>query len=120
LKRYPAFMVFGFITLLLATAAAFSSAPVPRANPCGLGPASQHPVSAANEINPGLVIRNAFSLATSLSRIDSSSPNGITPQSVVPATLESHGLGIADILAFSVCEIGFHSLLRAPPAPLLN
>lgn len=120
MKRYREFLVLGFLTLLLATAAAFSTVPAAKADTAGFGPASPHPVTAANETTQGLVVTSAGPFASGLSRIGHSFPHGIAPLSIIPGILESHGLGIAEILTISKREIGLHQLLRAPPARPLN
>jgi hypothetical protein len=119
LKRYREFMVLGFLALLVATGAAFSSAPAARTDASCTGPTSHKQGAALSDTGQGLVIGNACPFAPNLSRIDQSSPHGIVPQSIVHMPLDTHGLGIADVLAVSAREIGFHSLLRAPPTFLL-
>jgi hypothetical protein len=113
-------VVLGFLTLLLPAAAAFSTTPAAEEDTPGFGPVSSHPVTAANETSQGLVVTSAGPLASSLSRIGHSSPHGIAPLSRIPVILESHGLGIADVLTISAREIGLHQLLRAPPVRPLN
>jgi hypothetical protein len=120
LKRYREFLVLGFLTLLLATATAASTAPADKADTPGFGPVSQHPVTAANETSQGLVVTSACPLASSLSRIGHSSPPGIAPRTIIPVILVSHGLSIADIPTLSARERGWHPFLRAPPAWPLN
>lgn len=115
MKRYRELVTLGFLTLLLATAAAFSSAPAARTDVSCTGPASHEQGAALSDTGQGQVMRNAGPFASDLSRIDQSSPHGIVPQSIVLMPLDAHGLGIADILPVSAREIGFHSLLRAPP-----
>jgi hypothetical protein len=120
LQRHRKFLVFGFFTLLLATAAAFLPMPAAKAENPGFGPASPHPDTAANETSQGLVVTGAGLLTRSLSRIDQHLPHGISALSAIPVILESHGLGIADILTVSAREIGLHQSLRAPPVLPLN
>jgi hypothetical protein len=112
LKRYP--VILGFFALLLATAAPLSPAPAAGTDASGLG-ANPPQGSALNDTRQGLLVLNADPLASNLSRVNLSSPHGIVPQSIVPILLDAHGLGIATILSVSAQEVGFHSLLRAPP-----
>jgi len=114
LKRCRELAALGFFALLLAAAAALSSAPAAATDGPGLGQAS-HPDTAFDDSRQAFVIRNADAPASNLSRIDPSSPHGIVPGSMDPMLPEAHGLGIAGILPVSARENGFHSLLRAPP-----
>jgi hypothetical protein len=119
LKRYRVAVTFGFFALLLTTAAAFSRAPVSWSDASGFGTTSRHQEAALSDTHQGLVIQNANSCASNLSRINPSSPHGIVPKSIVPALSGTHGSGVVDILPISAREIGFHLLLRAPPVFLL-
>jgi hypothetical protein len=120
LKSYREFLFFGFLTMLLATAAAFSTTPAAKADTSGFGPVSPNPITAANETSQGLVITSASLFASSLSRDTHSSQHGIAPLSITPVILESQALGVVDILTIYAREIGLHQLLRAPPARPLN
>lgn len=119
MKRNRVIITLGFFALMLASAAAFSPAPAVRADVSGFGTTSGHRSAALSDTHQGLVIRNADPLASNLSRNNPSSPHSIVPQSIVLKFPDAHGLGIADILPVSTLEIGFHSLLRAPPVSLL-
>jgi hypothetical protein len=119
LKRHRVIGILGFFALLLATSAVTPSAPAARTEASGFQPTGRHQSAALDDTNQGLVIRNADPLVSNFSRIHPSSPHGIVTQSIVPILLDAHGFGIADILPVSAREIGFHSLLRAPPDPLL-
>jgi len=119
LKRYRVTITLGFIALLLAAAAAFSPAPAVRTDASGFGTANGQQRAALNDTHQGLVIRNADPLTSNFLRIQPSSPHGMVPKSIAPILPDVQGLGIADILPASTLEIGFHSLLRAPPASLL-
>jgi hypothetical protein len=120
LKRYRVAITFGFIALLLATAATFSTVPASWMDVPGFGSTSRHQEVALSDTHQGLVIQNADLFASNLSRIHPSSPHGIIPQSIVPALSGAYGSGVVDVLPISAREIGFHSLLRAPPVFLLS
>ena len=62
-------MVLGFHTLLLATAAAFSTATAAKEDNLGFGPVGPHPVAAANETGGGLVVSSAGPLARATFRV---------------------------------------------------
>lgn len=120
MKRYRVAVTLGFFALLLATAAAFSPAPASWTDAPGYGTTSDHQDIALSDTHQGLAIQNADPVASNLSRVDPSFPHGILIQSIAPMLLGAYGSGIADVLPISAREIGFHSLLRAPPVFLLT
>jgi hypothetical protein len=119
LKRYRAIGTLGLFGLLLAATAAFSPAPVVGTDASGFGTTTRHQRVTLNDTHQGLVLRNANPVASNTSRIPSFTPCGIIFQSYLHVCLNGYGLGIAEILPVSAREIGFHSLLRAPPASFL-
>jgi hypothetical protein len=120
LKRYQVAVTFGFFALLLATVVAFSRVPASGTDAPGFGTTNHYQEIALSETHQGLVMQNTNPLVSNLSRIDPSSPHGFVPKYIVPALLGAYGLGVVDVFPISAREIGFHSLLRAPPVFLLS